>query len=499
MPSALRGGWWSSSRGMRKHISRLMRVLWLGGQRSAALTHYRRCCELLEAELGTAPTPEMTALYDRIRDNTPSPNAASAARGSTGARPLGRDDPVAGAGSRTGAPGGPAGAARLPVADAGGSRRRGQDAPGAAGRRRPGVGLPRRRRSSSRSKRSSTRRWSSASIAQALDVRERSVGSRSSTSCCAVLRERELLLVLDNFEQVLPAGAGRGDPAARGAGADGAGHQPRAAAPARRAGVPRAAAPPRPICATCPHCTRSGQSAAVALFVRRAQAVTPAFPLTPATAPAVAELCARLDGLPLAIELAAARSTLFAPPALLARLSARFDLLTGGAHDLPRASRRCAPRSTGAMTLLSTGGAAAVHAPGGVRGRLDARGRRRRVQRGRRPRDRRCSTACKRWWSSSWCCRTPVPTASRASAVWKRSARTRWSGWRRAARLDTVQRRHATWFLALAEAAEPHLTSGARRAWLGRLEVEQDNLRAALRGASAQQMGRTRWCGWWER
>ena len=74
---------------------------------------------------------------------------------------------------------------------------------------------------------------------------------------------------------------------------------------------------------------------AVALFVERAKAVKHEFTLTKENAPAVAAICSRLDGLPLAIELAAARIKLLSPSAMLARLESRLNLLTGGARDLP--------------------------------------------------------------------------------------------------------------------------------------------------------------------
>ncbi len=83
---------------------------------------------------------------------------------------------------------------------------------------------------------------------------------------------------------------------------------------------------------------------AVALFVERARAVKHEFALTRENAEAVAAICARLDGLPLAIELAAARIKLLSPTAMLARLESRLNLLTGGARDLP--SRQQTLRST---------------------------------------------------------------------------------------------------------------------------------------------------------
>ncbi|HEY0601597.1 MAG TPA: tetratricopeptide repeat protein [Herpetosiphonaceae bacterium] len=83
-----------------------------------------------------------------------------------------------------------------------------------------------------------------------------------------------------------------------------------------------------------PPLERLSQYAAVALFIQRAQAVKRDFQITNENAPAVAEICARLDGLPLAIELAATRTKLLTPQALLARLDNRLKMLTGGARDL---------------------------------------------------------------------------------------------------------------------------------------------------------------------
>lgn len=81
------------------------------------------------------------------------------------------------------------------------------------------------------------------------------------------------------------------------------------------------------------------QFAAIDLFCQRARAVKPDFALTPANAADVAKICIGLDGLPLALELAAVRIKLFSPAALLARLDQRLTLLTGGSHDLPTRQR----------------------------------------------------------------------------------------------------------------------------------------------------------------
>jgi predicted ATPase/class 3 adenylate cyclase len=170
-------------------------------------------------------------------------------------------------------------------------------------------------------------------LAQTLDVTER--GSRPLLERLkAELREQEMLLVLDNFEQVLDAGPQITELLA-------ACPKLKLLVTSREVlhlygehefSVPRLSLPDR---AQLLPLDRLIEYDAVRLFIKRARAVKADFAVTSASAPAVAEICYRLDGLPLAIELAAARVKLFSPQALLSRLEHRLVLLRGGGRDLP--------------------------------------------------------------------------------------------------------------------------------------------------------------------
>src|SRR5947209_4015778 len=150
----------------------------------------------------------------------------------------------------------------------------------------------------------------------------------------AYLREQHLLLLLDNFEQVVAAAPRLVDllafcPALH--------LLVTSRAALRVQGEYEFAVPPlaMPDLSHLPTSHDLAQVATVNLFLQRAQAIQPGFQLTKANARIIAQICARLDGLPLAIELAAARIKLLPPKALLERLSHRLSVLTSGPRNLP--------------------------------------------------------------------------------------------------------------------------------------------------------------------
>jgi predicted ATPase len=318
-----------------------------------------------------------------------------------------------------------------------------------------------------------------------------------------LLRERRLLLVLDNFEQILSAATVVADllracpglsvlVTSRAALQIGAEHE----------------FPVSPL--ALPDVTQSltpeqlSQYAAVALFVQRAVAIKPDFTVTNANAPAVAEICARLDGLPLAIELAAARIRLLGPEAMLARLGHGLALLSGGRRDLP--VRQQALRSTIAWSydLLAPAEQALFRRLGVFVGGLTLEA---------------AEAVCGETGEieifdgigslveKSLLKADDAPGGKPRFGMLemiREFALERLAG---AGEEDETRRRHAVVFAALAEEAAPHLIRREALAWLDRLQVEHDNLRAALARSSeaaggADLMARLAgpaWRFWWMR
>ena len=169
-------------------------------------------------------------------------------------------------------------------------------------------------------------------IARVLGVREE--GSGLTERLSRVLGGKQLLLVLDNFERVLESASLVTSLLAGGPGAK---VLVTSRTPLHTSGEQEYPLSPLllPDPEHLPTLEHVLQFEAVRLFVERAQAVKPDFTVTTANASAVAEICHRLDGLPLAIELAAALVKLLPPHALLQRLEKRLPLLTRGARDLP--------------------------------------------------------------------------------------------------------------------------------------------------------------------
>jgi predicted ATPase len=174
-------------------------------------------------------------------------------------------------------------------------------------------------------------------IAGALGIREE--GGRSLMNRLHdVLAPKWLLLVLDNVEHLIEAASAVGELL----GASSAlkvlatSRLPLHLRAEREYPVPPLALPRRK---PPPTLEQLSQYESVRLFIERAQAVNPDFTVNNSNAPAVAEICHRLDGLPLAIELAAARVRMLPPEAMLARLEQRLPFLTRGARDAPARQR----------------------------------------------------------------------------------------------------------------------------------------------------------------
>ena len=282
------------------------------------------------------------------------------------------------------------------------------------------------------------------------------------------------LLILDNLEQVLSAAGDIGELLARCRGVTILATSRTALGLTAEREYP---VPPLPLSADVDVAPVDGlgPAPAVALFVDRARAVRPGFGLTDGNAAAVAEVCRRLDGLPLAIELAAARTRLLDPAALLTRLTATLDALGSGAVDLPerqRTLRATVEWSVGLLeeserSLLET---AAVFTDGWT---IDAAAR---VAGLAEDRALDVLDALAR--------HSLVQLDSAGPALRCRMLETVrvFMAERLAARPDAgeIGRRHAEYFLALAGRADRPLRGTGQAEWLELLEAEAENLAAAV-------------------
>ena len=329
-------------------------------------------------------------------------------------------------------------------------------------------------------------------IAQALGVA--GAGGRPlMATLISYLSGRRLLLLIDNFEQVVEAA---GVLLQLCAACPGLQVLVTSRMPLRVRGeqvfpVPPLALPVRGV-ALGPELL--GRVAAVALFVQRAQARRPDFTLTEANAAAVGELCARLDGLPLAIELAAARVPVLTPAALLARMGQALGILTEGPRDLPARQRTIRDVIAWSYGLVAEdkqalfckmavfAGGCTLAAAGAVCGPAAAW---------------HGSDAGAVAWAAVLEDMSALVDASLVQAIESAPSEV----WFR--QLDTirafaaeqleasgeaaaVRRRHAAYYLSLAETASTALAGPEQMTWLARLEAEHDNLRAALGWAREQ-------------
>jgi predicted ATPase/DNA-binding XRE family transcriptional regulator len=313
------------------------------------------------------------------------------------------------------------------------------------------------------------------------------------------LRERKLLLVLDNFEHLLDAAP---EVASLVASCPNLTVLATSRAPLRVRGEREYPVPPLKL----PDISRTAdveevsKVAAVELFAQRARDASPAFELNRQNAAAVAKICRSLDGLPLALELAAAQARFLSPTVLLSRLDRALG--TGGARDLPERQRTMRATLDWSHDLLSEAeqamfrslsvfaggfsleaaeavGAAREEGACGVLGLLGRLAEQSLVSADTNANEPRY--------------RMLEPVRQYALEKLEESTEA-----------EEIRRRHAAFFLALAERAEPELRGPTQVQWLNQLDRENDNLRAAMGWAlstgnveTAARIGWALWAFWW--
>src|SRR6266567_1542767 len=298
----------------------------------------------------------------------------------------------------------------------------------------------------------------------------------------AALRERHLLLLLDNFEQVVQ-GAPQLAPLL--ASCPGLRLLVTSRTALHLSGEHEFPVPPLavPDLTQIPSPETLMQRASAHLFVLRTQAIQPAFRLTSVNARAIAEICVHLDGLPLAIELAAARTKLLPPQALLKRLSHRLEVLTGGAQDLPARQQTLRNTLQWSYDLLTQQeqrlfrwlsifvGGCTLEAAEAV---CQAGGEQASVLEG----------------VASLLDKSLVQQVEREGDEPRFAMRETLSEFgleclQRRGEREAARQAHTHYYLALAEQAEPHLVGSEQLLWFDRLERDLDNLRAILQAGIA--------------
>ncbi len=252
------------------------------------------------------------------------------------------------------------------------------------------------------------------------------------------------------------------------------------------------------------------QYAAVALFLERARAVNPDFQLTPANTRAIAEICIRLDGLPLAIELAAARIKLLPPQALLARLRYRLHVLTSAARDVPPRQQTLRNTLAWSYDLLDAQeqrlfrrlsvfvGGCTLEAVEGLY-----------MAFGEMPTDVLDGMAT--LLDKSLLQQTEQEGEEPRLVMLETIREYGLEALAESGEMESTRQAHATYFLRLSERAELELGGPQQAAWLEQLEREHDNLRAALqwtlepagdekagqRSETALRLGGALYMFWW--
>jgi predicted ATPase/class 3 adenylate cyclase/Tfp pilus assembly protein PilF len=344
-------------------------------------------------------------------------------------------------------------------------------------------------------------------IAEVLGVRE-SPGEPIADSLRSYLRSRRLLLLLDNFEHVVDAA-----PLVSTLLAEDPGLQVLATSrtplrisgeqelPIQPLGLPASQTGLRP--------DEALASEAVRLFVDRAQAVRAGFALTEQNVDAVVAICRRLDGLPLAIELAAARMRLLSPEAILARLDSRLSLLTGGSRDHPERQQTLRAAIAWSHDLLDASEKALFRRLAVFAGGWTLEAAESIVNAATDPdipvidclESLRDNSLIRLWYVDS-----SEESANPRFAMLQTIREFAREQLVESGEMDVISNAHAAYFVSLASEAEPHLMGRSAAEWLDRFEDEHDNVRAALawlreRGDAAQaiRLAGALWRFWWLR